>query len=84
MLVSATGAINDAVFASVFEQGNPGPWFGRHGMTPADFAAANASALSNGQMIRSFSIYGASSDRRYAAIWHPNPTYVKSHVHPLT
>jgi hypothetical protein len=53
----------------------------RHGMTPADFAAASKSALDNGQMIRSFSIYGASSDRRYAAIWHPNPTYVKWHVH---
>jgi len=82
VLVSATGAISDAVFASVFEQGNPGPWFGRHGMTPADFATANASAVNDGQMIRSFSIYGTSSDRRYAAIWHPNPTYVKSHVHP--
>ena len=81
VLVSATGTINDVVFASVFEQGNPGPWFGRHGMTPADFAAVNKSALNNGQMIRSFSIYGASSDRRYAAIWHPNPTYVKWHVH---
>jgi CubicO group peptidase (beta-lactamase class C family) len=82
VLVSATGAFNNAVFASVFEQGNPGPWSGSHGMTPADFAAANASALNNGQMIRSVSIYGAPSDRRYAAIWHPNPTYVKSHVHP--
>jgi len=82
VLVSATGAINDAVVASVFEQGNPGPWVGRHGMTPADFAAANTSSLNNGQMIRSFAIYGTSSDRRYAAIWHPNPTYVKSHVHP--
>jgi CubicO group peptidase (beta-lactamase class C family) len=82
VLVSATGAINHAVFASVFERGNPGPWFGRHGMTPADFAAANGSAVNNGQMIRSFSIYGTSSDRRYAAIWHPNPGYVKSHVHP--
>jgi CubicO group peptidase (beta-lactamase class C family) len=82
VLVSATGAINDAVFASVFEQGYPGPWFGRHGMTPAEFAAANTSALNNGMMIRSFSIYGASSDRRYAAIWHPNPTYVKWHAHP--
>src|SRR5271170_6087350 len=57
VLVSATGAINDAVFASVFEQGYPGPWFGRHGMTPADFAPANTSALNNRQMIRSFSIY---------------------------
>lgn len=82
VLVSATGAISDAVFASVFEHGNPGPWFGRHGMTAADFAAADATAVNNGQIIRSFSIYGASSDRRYAAIWHPNPTYIKSHVHP--
>jgi CubicO group peptidase (beta-lactamase class C family) len=82
VLVSAAGAFSDAVFASVFEQGNPGPWVGRHGMTPADFAAANTSAVNNGQMIRSFSIYGTSSDRRYAAIWHPNPTYVKSIVNP--
>jgi CubicO group peptidase (beta-lactamase class C family) len=82
VLVSATGAINDAVFASVFEQGNPGPWFGHHGMTQSDLAAANASAVNNGHMIRSFSIYGTSLDRRYAAIWHPNSTYVKSHVHP--
>jgi CubicO group peptidase (beta-lactamase class C family) len=82
VLVSATGAINDAVFASVFQQGNPGPWFGLHGMTPAEFAAANATALNDGQMIRSFSVYGTPADRRYAAIWHPNPTYVKSHLHP--
>jgi CubicO group peptidase (beta-lactamase class C family) len=81
VLVSATGASNDAVFAAVFEQGNPGAWFGRHGMTPADFASANTQALANGQMIRSFAIYGDSSDRRYAAIWLPNPTFVKSHLH---
>jgi CubicO group peptidase (beta-lactamase class C family) len=81
-LVSATGAINDGVFASVFRQGNRGAWFGRHGMTLADFTAANASAVNNGQIVRSFSIYGTSSDRRYAAIWHPNPNYVKSHVYP--
>jgi CubicO group peptidase (beta-lactamase class C family) len=80
VLVSATGAISDAVFASVFEQGDPGPWSGRHGMTPADFAAANTAAFNNGQILRSFSIYGASPDLHYAAIWHPNPTYVKSTV----
>ena len=82
VLVSATGAISDAVFASVFEQGNPGPWFGRHSMTQADFAAANTSALNNGQIIDSFSIYGTFSDLHYAAIWHPNSTYVKSIVNP--
>jgi CubicO group peptidase (beta-lactamase class C family) len=81
VLVSAAGPFNNALFASVFEHGDPGPWLGRHGMTSADFAAANTSAVNNGQMIRSFSIYGTSSDRRYAAIWHPNSTFVKSHVH---
>jgi CubicO group peptidase (beta-lactamase class C family) len=82
VLVSATGAFSDAVFASVFEQGNPGAWVGHHGMTSSDFAAANTSALKSGQMLRSFSIYGTASDRRYAAIWHPNPTYVKSVMSP--
>ena len=81
VLVSATGAGGKAIFAAVFEQGNPGAWFGRHGMTPADFAAANTQALADGQMIRSCAIYGNSSDRRYAAIWLPNPTFVKSHLH---
>ena len=81
ILVSATGTINNAVFAAMFEQGNPGPWFARHGMTPADFQSANAAALAARQMIRSFAIYGTASDRRYAAIWHPNPVYVKSHLH---
>ena len=26
-------------------------------------------------------IYGTASDRRYAAVWYPNPGYVKWHVH---
>ncbi len=82
VLVSATGAIGDAVFAAVFEQGEPGPWFARHGLTPADFATANATAVNNGQILHAVSIYGASGDPRYAAIWLPNPTYVKSIVNP--
>jgi CubicO group peptidase (beta-lactamase class C family) len=81
VLVSATGEIGDAVFAAEFEQGDPGPWFGRHGMTSADFTAASATAADNQQSLRSFAIYGSPSDRRYAAIWLPNPTFVKSHVH---
>jgi CubicO group peptidase (beta-lactamase class C family) len=81
VLVSATGTISNAVFAAVFEQGNPGPWFAKHGMTPTDFQNANAAAANARQMIRSFAIYGTASDRRYAAIWHPNPIFVKWHVH---
>jgi Bacterial tandem repeat domain 1 len=33
VLVSATGTSNDAIFAAVFEQGIPSPWFARHGIT---------------------------------------------------
>jgi Bacterial tandem repeat domain 1/Beta-lactamase len=33
-------------------------------------------------ILRSMAIYGTGSDRRYAAVWHPNPGYVKWHVHP--
>jgi len=82
VLLSATGAISDAVFATVFEQGNPGPWFARHGMTEADFTAANTSALNNGQVISTFSIYGTSPDLHYAAVWLNNPNFVKSIVNP--
>ncbi|HEY6347246.1 MAG TPA: serine hydrolase [Bryobacteraceae bacterium] len=84
VLVSATGTIDNAVFAAVFEQGISGAWFAKHGMTSTDFQSANAAAFAAGQMIRSFAIYGTSADRRYAGIWHPNPLFVKwhSHVHP--
>jgi CubicO group peptidase (beta-lactamase class C family) len=81
VLVSATGDGDKAVFASVFEQGSIGA-LGRHNMTPADFAAAHAAAVSDALMLRSFSVYGTSADRRYAAVWHPNPTYVKSTLFP--
>ena len=88
VLVSATGTISNAVFAAVFEQGISGPWFARHGMTSGP--AANAGTFQNensvaaaGKMIlRSVAIYGTAVDRRYAAVWHPNPGYVKWHAHP--
>lgn len=33
-------------------------------------------------MLRSVAIYSTPSDRRYAAVWHSNPRFVKCHVHP--
>jgi CubicO group peptidase (beta-lactamase class C family) len=33
-------------------------------------------------ILRSVAIYGTASDRRYAAVWHANPPFVKWHVHP--
>ena len=87
VIISATGDVNHAIFAAVFEKGITGNWSARHGMTagPAThvgtFDAENKSAASSGLMLHSVTIYGTATDRRYAAIWQANPTYVKCHVH---
>src|ERR1700733_2045310 len=88
VIVSATGAVSNAVFAAVFQQGMTGAWFAEHGMVggPATeagtFQHANAAALAAQQILSSVAIYGTAADRRYAAVWHANPVYVKCHVHP--
>jgi CubicO group peptidase (beta-lactamase class C family) len=88
VLISVTGAFNNAVFAAVFEQGINGPWLARHGMPSGPAANAgtfqneNANALACRLMLRSVAIYGTAGDRRYAAVWHSNPGYVKWHLHP--
>src|SRR6266568_7865499 len=88
VLVSATGTSSNAIFAAVFEQGIPGPWLARHGMMSGPEANAgtfqnlNKTARDQKLILRSLTIYGAASDRRYAAIWHTNPGFVKWHVHP--
>ncbi len=84
VLVSATGPENSAVFAAVFEQGINGA-IAQHGLTGGaggSFLQADAQARANGQMLRSFAIYGTLFDRRYAAVWHPNPVFTKCHLHP--
>jgi CubicO group peptidase (beta-lactamase class C family) len=87
-LVTATGFAANAVFAAVFEQGIPGAWLARHGMPSGPASNAGtfqnliANAHSQNMIIRSFAIYGTATDRRYAAVWHANPGFVKWHVHP--
>ena len=88
VLVSATGAISNAKFAAVFEQGIVGAWFARHGMPSGPEANAgtfqnlNKTAKNQKMILRSVAIYGTASDHRYAAVWHANPLFVKWHVHP--
>ena len=87
VLVSATGPISDAVFAAVFEQGVSVPWLARHCMTsgpaenPGTFENENANAAAQRMILRSVAVYGSREDRRYAAVWHSNPVYVKWHAH---
>ena len=88
MLVSATGTAQNAIFAAVLEQGVAGAWTARHGMTSGPennvgtFQQQNKAARDAKMVLRSVAIYGTAADRRYAAIWHANPGYVKWHVHP--
>ncbi len=88
VLVSATGDGGNAVFAAVFEQAVPAGWLARHNMpsgsdtTAGTFQQQVALAHSQNLVIRSFAIYGSADDRRYAAVWFPNPGVVKWHVHP--
>ena len=87
IIVSATGTSGNAIFAAVFEQGIAGAWFARHGMTSGPetnagtFQSFNKSARDQKMVLRSVAIYGTANDRRYAAVWHSNPVFVKWHVH---
>lgn len=88
VLVSATGTSGNAIFAAVFEQGIAGPWLARHGMTAGPeanagtFQSYNKTARDGKLILRSVAIYGTAGDRRYAAVWHANPRFVKWHPHP--
>jgi CubicO group peptidase (beta-lactamase class C family) len=88
VLVSATGTGGNAIFAAVFEQGISGAWSARHGMTSGPEANAgtfqnlNKTAHDQKMILRSVTIYGTATDRRYAAVWHANPGFVKWHTHP--
>jgi len=87
VLVSATGEATNAIFAAVFEQGIAGPWLARHGMTSGlstqagTFQHLSVTAHDQKLVLRSCAIYGTAADRRYAAVWHANPNFVKWHVH---
>lgn len=83
VLVTATGSGNATVFAAFFERGVPGPWLARHNVTLAEFEAANTMAVQGGMALRSLAIYGTSSDPRYAAVWHPRPAGVITHLRAL-
>src|SRR5262245_59457461 len=88
VLVSATGAGSNAIFAAVFEQGIAGAWMARHDMmsgpesNAGTFQNFNKNARGNKMILRSVAIYGPATDRRYAAVWHANPGFVKWHVYP--
>src|SRR5260370_40759714 len=69
VLVTATGASNNAIFAAVFEKGIPGAWVARHGNTPCPVNASrplrslNQSPRNSNITILSNTLYCTTPDR---------------------
>lgn len=82
VLVSATGAAEQASFTALFEQGVNRPWFARHGLrwgpeTDLDtIQHENNRAFAAGLMPLCLAIYGTPDNRRFAGIWIQNETDV--------
>ena len=85
VIVSATGPVDNAVFAAVYEQGVPAGWLARHNLpsgyatTPDTFEQQLALAASSNLIVHRWRSTGRQATA-YAAVWYPNPRYVKWHV----
>ena len=79
-IVAATGTANNAIFAAVFEAGQPGGWRARHNITEREFNADVQSAARDQLMLRCASIYGSPNDPRYIAVWFANSGFAKWHA----
>lgn len=81
-IISVCGEGSDLVFAGTFEKGSEKAWLCKFGLTDGSenntgtFAFYNKWAIQNGCVLTSASIYGTISNRRYAAVWLPNPNKV--------
>lgn len=81
VLLSATGSRSNAIFATVFEKQSYNAWVAKHDMTQAAFDAENATAKKNGLILKTCTTYGSVTDRRYAAVWIPNPGNIKWNIY---
>lgn len=74
-VVSATGPLDRAVFAAMFEQRDVGQWTARHNLPwggsgqPDTMVGQTEQAYAGGQTPRCLAIYGTPADRRFAGIW---------------
>ena len=80
--VSVTGSLANARFAAVFEQITVSRWFARHGLVWGDpnnldsIVGSNVLAARDGFVPHSLTVYGDTSDRRFAGIWLDNTNAV--------
>lgn len=82
VLITATGSGASTIFAAVFEKQNYSGWIARHNIDEATFNNENKHARENNLRLKSATIYGSGSGRRYAGVWIPNPSFIKWLVYP--
>lgn len=67
--LNACGIGNDAVFATIWEQGGAGPWRSRHGLDATAYQREFDAAIRDGFRLRQVCAYAVGGAARYAAIW---------------
>lgn len=78
VIVTATGAVSEAIFAAIFEHGVRRPWFARHHLRwdpfedPNTLIHENQRAIKNGFIPRCLVAYGEEADIRFTGIWIQN------------
>lgn len=84
VLISATGTASNAVFAAVFEKLDYSTWIARHDISETAFNKENENARKNNLILKTCTIYGSASAKRYAGVWVPNNSFTKWLVYPGT
>jgi hypothetical protein len=73
-VVSAVGWGDNTRFAVIFLQRPDLRFVARHGLTSKQFRDLNHELRRKGMVLSSFDVYGELGDRRYIAVWTPNPS----------
>ncbi|GAB3408824.1 hypothetical protein GCM10027569_22240 [Flindersiella endophytica] len=77
-ILTATGPAGGEILAAVFEQGASRAWFARHGLRwdpdtdPDTVTHENNRAFAEGYLPQSLTVYGTTTDRRFAGVWVKN------------
>jgi len=76
-IITVTGPESAPVFAGVMEQNGVSSWYQKCGLTQSQYSTELNNAQTNNFILKSFTEYGSSSDRRFCGLWYANSQYDK-------
>jgi len=71
-IITATGQGNNAKFAGVMEKNGVTNWYQRCGLTHDQYVTELNKGFGTGYILKSFTEYGTSADRRFCGVWYHN------------